>query len=184
MHAHALASVGMPAVTWFRDVAHEGIPPSSRAVLDGLVQMLDAVQPQALDRERSHVASEGHGWAAYDVEFLLAHADQPDWDITVAVGRDEALIGWLMAHEHVWPDDETADRPWTTVVVDAVAALLRGEYEVQEHYRGTRLVKTSVHDTLLGRRHVSTSGSLLSLLPFLGRVDRVERRTVDFRCRG
>lgn len=74
--------------------------------------------------------------------------------------------------------------PWTTVIVDAVAALLRGEYEVRDHYRGDRLVRTSIHDTLLGDRHVSTSGSLLGLLPILRRVDRVERRTVDFRCHG
>jgi len=169
---------------WFRVVELGETPAAGREVLTGLVEMLDAVQPQALDRERSHVVSEGHGWAAYDVEFLLAHRDDEDADITVAVGRDEALLSWLMAHEHVYADDGDRERPWTTVVVDAVAALLRGEYEVRDHYRGTRLVKTSVHDTLLGQRHISTSGSLLGLLPFFGRVDRVERRTVDFRCRG
>jgi stage V sporulation protein SpoVS len=89
-----------------------------------------------------------------------------------------------MAHEHVYADDGDTERPWTTVVVDAVAALLRGEYEVHDHYRGARLVKTRVHDTLLGRRHISTSGSLLGLLPFFSKVDRVGRRAVDFRCRG
>ncbi len=160
------------------------LPDSSRAVLDALVEMLDVVQPEALDRDRSHILTSGHGWAEYDTEFLLAHGDDADADITVAVGRDEALLSWLMAHEHVYADDGDAERPWTMVIVDAVAALLRGEYEVRDHYRGDRLVKTSVHDTLLGDHHVSTSGSLLGLLPFLRRVDRVERRTVDFRCRG
>lgn len=149
-----------------------------------MVEMLDVVQPQALDLERSHVITSAHAWAEYEAEFRLAHADGAEADITVAVGSDEALLSWLMAHEHVYADDGDAERPWTTVVVDAVAALLRGEYEVREHYRGERLVKTSVHDTLLGDRHVSTSGSLLGLLPILRRVDRVERRTVDFRCRG
>jgi hypothetical protein len=172
----------MVASTWFGEVAY-GMPSSSQEVLDGLVWMLDVVQPQALDQERSHVVSSGHGWAAYEVEFRLAHLEHADWDITVAVGRDEALVSWLMAHEHVHADDGDSERPWTTVVVDAVAALLRGEYEVHDHYRGTRLIKTSVHDTLLGQRHVSTSGSLLGLLPFFGKADRVERRTVDFRCR-
>lgn len=158
--------------------------PAAQAVLDGLVVMLDAVQPQALDRARSHVVTSGHGWAEYDVEFLLAHTDDDESDITIAVGGNEALVSWLMAHEHIYPEDGDAERPWTTVVVDAVAALLRGEYEVTDHYRGDRLVKTTIHDTLLGGKHISTSGSLLGLLPFLRRVDRVERRTVDFRCRG
>jgi hypothetical protein len=171
------------ATTWFGEVVQPDLPPSGQAVLDGLVEMLDVVQPQALNRERSHVVTDGHGWAEYDVEILLAHADDTDADITVAVGHDGAVIGWLMAHEHVYADDGNADRPWTTVVVDAVAALLRGEYEVQEHYRGEHLVKTSVHDTLLGGEHVSTSGSLLGLLPFR-KIDRIERRTVDFRCLG
>lgn len=148
-----------------------------------MVEMLDVVQPQALDLDRSHVITSGHGWAQYDAEFRLAHSDGPEADITVAVGSEEALLSWLMAHEHVYADDGDAERPWTTVIVDAVAALLRGEHEVRDHYRGDRLVKTSVHDTLLGDRHVSTSGSLSGLLPILRRVDRVERRTVDFRCR-
>ncbi len=122
-----VAGVSLPrmaASTWFREVAKQGVPQSSQQVLDELVQMLDAVQPQALDRERSHVVSSGHGWTAYEVEFLLAHLDHPDWDITVAVGADEALISWLMAHEHVYREDGDAERPWTRVVVDAVAALL------------------------------------------------------------
>jgi hypothetical protein len=171
------------ASSWFREVPSD-LPVASRAVVAALVEMLDVVQPQALDRARTQIRTTGHGWAEYDVEFRLAHADDADADITVAVGSDEALLSWLMAHEHVCADDGDAERPWTTVVVDAVAALLRGEYEVRDHYRRDRLVKTSVHDTLLGDRHVSTSGSLLGLLPFLRRVDRVERRTVDFRCRG
>lgn len=174
----------MVASSWFREEPPQDLPPAAQAVLDGLVEMLDVVQPEALDRVRSHVITSGHGWAEYEVEFLLAHRDDEEADITVAVGRDEALLSWLMAHEHIYVDDGDAERPWTTVVVDAVAALLRCEYEVRDHYRGDRLVKTSVHDTLLRGRHVSTSGSLLGLLPFLRRIDRVERRTIDFRCRG
>ncbi len=152
-------------------------------MLQALLPMLNEVQPQALDPQRSHILSTGHEWREYDVEFLLAHREDEDSDITVAVGAKEALISWLMAHEHIYPEDG-ADRPWTTVVVDAVAALLRGEYEVLDHYRGDRLVKTTVHDTILGGQHVTTSGSLLGLLPFLRRVARVERRTVNFQCRG
>ena len=174
----------MAASTWFRQSPPQDLPPAAQAVLARLVEMLDVVHPQALDRARSHVITSGHGWAEYDVEFLLAHADDEEADITVAVGRDEALLSWLMAHEHIYVDDGDAERPWTAVIVHAVAALLRGEYEVRDYYRGDRFVKTSVHDTLLGARQISTTGSLLGLIPFLRRIDRVERRTIDFRCRG
>lgn len=167
---------------WFREVSLNGAPQSARDILDALVTMLDEVQPAGLDCARSYVTTTGHEWREYDVQFLLAHSDEES-DITLAVGGNEALVSWLMAHEHIYPEDGDAERPWTTVVVDAVAALLRGEYEVTDHYRGDRLVKTTIHDTLLGGKHISTSGSLLGLLPFLRRVDRVERRTVDFRCR-
>jgi hypothetical protein len=168
---------------WFGRVSLDAAPDSARRVFDELSRMLDVVQPEALDRARSHAVDSGHDWNAYDVEFRLAHGDDERSDITVAVGKEEALVSWLMAHEHIYPDDGGEGRPWTTVVVDAVAALLRGEYEVRDHDRGDRLVKTSVHDRPLGGRHVSTSGSLLGLLPLLRRIDRVERRTIDFRCR-
>lgn len=173
----------MEESAWFREVSLGGAPASARDILDALVAMLDEVRPEALDRARSYVTTTGHEWREYHVEFLLAHTDEES-DITVAVGANEAFVSWLMAHEHVYPEDGTTERPWTTVVIDAVAALLRGEYGVTDHCRGDRLVKTTIHDTLLGGKHISTSGSLLGLLPFLRRVDRVEHRTVDFRCRG
>jgi hypothetical protein len=171
------------AAQWFGEVSLDNAPEPAREVFRCLVEMLDVVQPQALDRARSRAVDSGHGWREYAVEFRLAHVDDPEADITVALGDREALLSWLMAHEHVYPDDGTPERAWTTVVVDAVAALLRGEYEVHEHYRGSRLIKTSVHDSVMGGRHVSTSGSLLGLLPFLRKADRIERRKVDFRCR-
>lgn len=68
------------------------------------------------------------------------------------------------------------------MAVDAVAGVLRGEYVVEEHYRGERLIKTTVRDLRDGERAVTTTGSLLNLLPSLRRVDRVERRTISFDC--
>ena len=158
---------------------------ASAAVTDALRQlmtMLDTVQPTAMDRARSHVVGQGHGWVEYEVEILLAHQHDHDQDITLAVGADGALLSWLGTHDHVYPHDGSHERPWTTVLVDAVAAILRGEYEVIEHYRGDNLVKTTVHDAVEGRT-LTTIGSLVSLLPFR-RADRVERRSVRFGCLG
>lgn len=160
-----------------------GHPRRCTRVLNGLVELLTVVQPLTLDRGRSHAVATGHGRHNHGVEFLLAHRDGEAADVIVAVGSDAALISRLLAHEHVYAADGNEDRPWTTVVVDAVAAVLRSEYEVRDHYRGRRLVKTSVHDTVRHGQCLSTSGSLFGLLPFLRRVDHVERRTLDFDCR-
>lgn len=167
---------------WFDSVSVDGASPAVSDVLHELVAMLDAVQPTAMDRARSHVVGQGHGWVEYEVEFLLAHRHDDNEDVTVAVGADGALLSWLSVHDHVYPSDGSRERPWTTVVVDAVAAILRSEYEVIEHYRGTSLVKTSVYDAAEGRT-LLTVGSLMSLLP-LRRVDNVQRRTVHFNCLG
>ena len=167
---------------WFGAVSVETASAAVTEVLRELMTMLDTVQPTAMDRARSHVVAQGHGWAEYEVEILLAHQHDHDEDITLAVGADGALLSWLGTHDHVYPHDGSRERPWTTVVVDAVAAILRGEYEVIEHYRGDNLVKTTVHDAVEGRT-LTTIGSLVSLLPFR-RVDRVERRSVRFGCLG
>jgi hypothetical protein len=146
--------------------------------------MLDAVQPTALDRERSHIRLEGHGWHEYEVEVLMAHRDDQEADVTLAIGADGALVSWLTTHDHVYPQDGSTERPWTTVVVDATAAILRGEYVVEEHYRGDKLMKTKVRDVVESGRTVTETGSLLALLPLLRRMDRVERRSIGFDCLG
>ena len=151
-------------------------------VLRELATMLDTVRPTAMDRVRSHAVSQGHDWVEYEVEILLAHRQDQDQDLKLAVGAQGALLSWLGTHDHVYPQGGTSERPWTTVVVDAVAAILRGQYQVIGHYRGESLVKTTVHDAVEGRT-LLTVGSLASLLPFR-RVDRVERRSVRFDCLG
>lgn len=136
--------------------------------------MLDAVRPRALDRQRSHIVTEAHGWIEYEAEVLLAHRDDDEADVTLAVGSAGALLSWLTTHDHIYPQDATSERTWTTVTVDAVAAVLRGEYVVEEHYRGDRLVKTTLRDSVDAGRTVTIMGSILSLLPFVRRTDRVE----------
>jgi hypothetical protein len=69
------------------------------------------------------------------------------------------------------------------VVVDLTAAVLRGEYAVENHYSGDHLVKTRVVDLRDDERHVSTTGFLPAVLLAWKRSRRVERRTVDFGCR-
>lgn len=68
--------------------------------------------------------------------------------------------------------------------MDATAAILRGEYVVEAHYRGDKLMKTKVRDVVESGRTVTETGSLLALLPFLRRMDRVERRSIGFDCLG
>jgi hypothetical protein len=167
---------------WFHEVDLGSHPtPEAVAVLSELGAMLDTLRPTALDRSRSTIRSSGHGWTLdRSVVAYLAHASSDDGDLEVAVGPEEAIISWSSAHEHLYPEYGTADRPWTTAVIDAVASILRGEYVVEEHRRGERVVKVRVVDIGGGRERVlSTTGSLLSWAPGR-RATRVERCAVDY----
>ncbi len=98
---------------------------------------------------------------------------------------NEAVVSWLSAEEFVTPADGGEQRPWTTVVVDVLAAVMRGEYAVEEHYRGKHWVKTRIVDVAdpEQHRHLGTSGSLLwSWLPWPG-AKRVEQKRLDFGLR-
>lgn len=172
---------------WFGTVEMEGGSAAAREVLSKLVAMLDALQPRLLDPARSTVRTQGHGWTvANSVEIHLEHATDEEAAVTIAVGPDEAIVSWIATHEHVRPHDGTAERPWTTVVVDATAAVLRGEYEVEHHYKGDRLVKTRIIDTAdpEGERTLSTTGTLISSWLPSRRTKRVERRKIDYGVTG
>jgi hypothetical protein len=167
---------------WFAEVDLGSDPtPEAVVVLSRLGEMLDVLRPAALDRSRSTVRASGHGWTLdRSVVAHLAHATSDDGDLDIVIGSDEAIITWSSAHEHVYPEYGTADRPWTTAVVDAVASILRGEYVVEEHRRGERIVKVRVVDVGGDRERVlSTTGSLLWWAPGR-RATRVERRAEDY----
>lgn len=149
-------------------------------IANELVRMLDAVQPTRLDRSRSAVRVEGAGESA-EAGFLLAHVDGERADIVLEVDTVEATIYWLTMHEHVMPQDGSEDRPWTVVVVDAVAAILRGEYEIEEVRKRGRLVKTRLIDRSDGRVLSVTGGLFAWLLP--GRAAVSPRESLDFGCR-
>ncbi len=75
-------------------------------------------------------------------------------------------ISSLMAHEHVYREDGDDERPSTGVVVDAVAALLRGEYEVREPTAAPAASRRACTTGFSVRKTWTTSGSLLGVLPF------------------
>lgn len=140
-----------------------------------LVEMLDALDPVRLDRDRSSIRSRGHGWKEHSVAVELVHDSDPDADLSIALDAQGAIVEWLDTHEHVLPDDGDVSRAWTTIVSDVVAAALRGEYEVEQHYRGERLIKTRIVDVARPEspRDLGTTGSLFGWLrPGPSRVDR------------
>jgi len=173
---------GGSAGRWFASVDLTEAGDSARVVLAETVRMLDALRPMQLDPARCRVKSTGHGWTLpRAVEIHLHHRIDPDAGVDVVVGPDEAIVSWLKTHEHIYATDAAPGRSWTAVVVDATAAVLRGEYEVEVHYRGNRLVRSRVIDTAGTQHHtVGESGTLLSCwLPSL-RPRRVERRRLDY----
>jgi hypothetical protein len=168
---------------WFGIVAVEGLTGEQETFLDELGQMLDLYRPTKVDRAHSGVRSHEHGWTMDEaVEVRLAHSEQPDVVVEAVIGLGEALLAWLTAHEHLSAaDDEPGGRRWTTRLVDAIAGVLGGDFEVVDTYRGKRLVRTRIIDVAHpdGPRTVGETGSLLRWLPGPGRA-RTESRRVDF----
>jgi hypothetical protein len=168
----------MESTRWFARVEMDSAPEAARSVLAELIVMLDATLPSALDPARSHALDSGHGWAA-DVEIKLAHAETPEYDVELTIDADEATLFWMGIHEHIYADDGTVDRPWPLVVVDAVAAIIRGEYTVERTLRWGRVIRARLLDDVTGRR-LSETGNLFGLIPGPTKTERV---SVDFRCR-
>lgn len=169
---------------WFGSVAlGTDIALSTAGVLWELVSMLDVLQPPLIDRSGSSVRAEGHGWLLDDaVVAQITHAADSDAMVSVAVGTDEAIVSWLTVHEHVGPGLSIPTGRFARMVVDTVAKVLRGHYEVEHHFRGRRLVKSRIIDVSDPCRPqvVSITGSLvLSWLPWHG-SKRVERRRLTF----
>lgn len=152
-------------------------------MLDELARMLDHLQPALLDRSRSRlVAAKAEGSTEEDAAVVVfEHATDPDAAVEVVIAPSGAIIAWLGVHEHVDPDDAWEDRPWTVAVVDAVAGILRGEYQVEDMTRLGHWVRSRVIDVAdpNGPRTLTTSAPLWGwALHFFPAV--VARRRVDY----
>jgi hypothetical protein len=167
---------------WFGEVnLRDDLDPSASSFVAELATMLQSLHPARIDRSRSSVRQQEVGTG---VEIEIAHQVDADATVSATLGDGDGIIFWLSAHEHVLPADAPSDRPWTTVAVDAIAEILCGEYTIEDHYRGRRLVKTRVIDVAdrAGERVTDTIGTPLALIPWLG-PKRVERRRIDFGAR-
>ncbi|HZD02418.1 MAG TPA: hypothetical protein VFA46_20170 [Actinomycetes bacterium] len=176
----------MALAEWFATIDLGKPTQAQQAVVDELGAMLDDYRPARLDRKASSIQATGHGWTLdHTIAVQLAHADDPDAMIELAVGTGEVIVSWLTAHEHLYADEDSPDgRPWPGRVVDLVAAVLRGELEVEDTYRGRWLVKTRIIDVAgpAGPRVLVTTGSLLGWLPRPG-ARQVERRRISWGVR-
>lgn len=170
----------MPLSDWSGEFEPDGVvSTAASSFLDELGTMLDAYRPAKLDRDRSYLRIED----ADTVEVRLAHADGEAGDIAVSVSEGEATIACALSHEHVFPHeiDPEDDRPWTTLAVDMVGSILRGDVIFEAVYRGGTWIKTR---TILldaqGNEIVhSESGSLWAWM-IRWRPERVVRHRVDF----
>jgi hypothetical protein len=137
----------VPLSDWLQ-IAEGSVTPTQQTLLEELGAMLDDLEPVALDRSRSRLT-----WAPaeYDkdqlaAEVVLVHVQRPDWSVHIQVEPSSAVIHWLSAHERMDETDGWDDVHWTMVVVDVVAAVLRGEYEVEETVRLGRWYRTRIID--------------------------------------
>lgn len=156
----------------------EAIERSSGPVLDFLTELratLEEVQPAALDAERSGVSTRGKL-----TELRLAHAHDERWSIWAELGETSVALGFGDVHEHIgkeWSGDR--ERSWTTVAVDLVADILRGQVEVVTTYRGAAVA--SVTHRRVGGGDLGTTGFLAALKVWRPKRTEVER--VDFGAR-
>jgi hypothetical protein len=173
----------MAIADWFGTVELERATPTQESFLDELLTMLEAYQPSLLDLSRSSIRDRGHAWTKSNtIEVRLVHSLEPEAAIEIGLSDDEAIIAWLTAHEHITEREVGSQgRSWTTQAVDAVAGILRGDYEIEDTYRGKRLIKTRVIDAgdPKGRRAMTETGSLFGWVPSPG-SKRVERRRIGF----
>lgn len=166
----------MPLDDW---VAHTGSGDATspvRAFLDELGDMLDEYRPTKLAPEHSSLV-----WRDAGIEVTLAHREQADGDIVVVLEDREATIAWAATHEHVYPQDAVAgERAWTSLIVDAVAAALRGEFIFEVVHRGRVWVRTRTividDDT---EQVLATTGSMWGWL-VLWQPPRVTRQRIDY----
>jgi hypothetical protein len=161
---------------WFGTVHRiDEAVPELTAFLEELVEMLDAVAPARLDRARSSVMHP----AADVVEIEIAHDVDEEQGIHIRIA-DRATVAWLLVHEHVDREDGYGDRPWTRVTVDLVAAVLRGDYETEDQFRGRWWLRSKIVDVAEGdERTVSEMGPIWGALPW-PRASEVQRRRLDY----
>jgi hypothetical protein len=158
------------------------LPDGGAAIVGELVAMLDALDPEFADRERSRIAVEGRFRGDRTLALQIAHRHDGSATVEVMVSRDGAVVAWLGAHEHIDPSGDSTERPWSSTVADVVAAAMRGEYAVESLRRGGRVVRRRILDDVRGGACISETGSLLAWLP-LGRR-ATESRRLDFGVRG
>ncbi|MCW2499809.1 MAG: hypothetical protein JWN87_1485 [Frankiales bacterium] len=167
----------MEGQPWFGRVAMGVAPDAPKAVLAELIRMLDAVSPAGWTPSAvmpSTAATAAQRTSRSD----WRNVDRPDHDVELIIS-DEAVVFWLGTQEHVYPNDATPDRPWTTVIVDAAAAIIRGQYTVKQTLRWGHVARSHLLDNVTGRR-LSETGTLLALVPG---PSRRQRTSVDFGCR-
>jgi hypothetical protein len=171
----------VPLSDWVR-VEHEPASGVQTAVLAEFANMLDTYRPSKLDVRRSTVRrSKDEGWTEDGVVVTLEHTETSDGSVAIVVSDHGAIVSWLAAHEHIDADEPQDGRPWTSVVADAVAGILRGAYEVEETRRAGLWTKTRVLDLEAddGERWLWSSGPLWGWLlrPLPGRTTS---RRLDF----
>jgi hypothetical protein len=151
--------------------APESLRGAARAFYDELRAMLAEVRASQLDIERSAVDFEEDG-----LELTLQHRSQPDVTIWATVGERDSIIavGSGGAHEHFFAPKpgEKEQRPWTTAMVDFIAAALRGEIEIETTLRGNAVLSVRHYNVdeqgqrqQLGSTHLLHPGRLLAWRP-------------------
>lgn len=157
-------SVAATARRWFGTV-DLGDTPTSPALANVLrvVQLLDQLQPTAIDPVRSSIRPEDWPDLGKTLTLELVHSEDEDGVITVLLGDGQAVVSWYGDHEHL-PRDVPVGDDMVDDLLDTIGSVLRGRYEVEEDYFLGAPYRSRVIDReSRPPRVVSSRHSLLSL---------------------
>ena len=87
------------------------LPDGGAAIVGEIVAMLDALDPELADRERSRIAVEGRFRGHRTLVLQIAHRHDDSATVAVMVSGDGAIVAWLDTHEHIDPSGNSMDRP-------------------------------------------------------------------------
>ncbi|WP_157720039.1 hypothetical protein [Microlunatus sagamiharensis] len=165
--------------TWFARLNFSGASEAQQRVVQGVVALLDELQPARLDTSRSVVERErGETWVR------LRHEAEPWLEIDFVVTDGWVNFYGVMGHDEAYsPRPEPRDG-WEAETIDILSDLLQSTFtrEIQ-----TRRGKPWREKLIISEPYDRTSTelkSLAALLPLGGRAQHPDIQSASFKCRG
>lgn len=172
--------VGGVSGGWCRRVEPAAQPAAARVVA-GLGRLLDQLQPSQLDPSRQTVET-----VRDETVIRLAHRSDPAGHLEIVIGTGSAHVyGGLDGHDEAYSVPPAEADAWEQDVIEIVAELLQGRYEVRQSTWRGKPYRTQVTD--LGGEavpRITLLDSVRGILPLPRSALATTSRTVHYGCKG